>query len=122
MGSNFGNRLMTNIGSIRNKGLEFSLSGIPVRTNEWSVQLGFNGTFQDTKFTRLNQNEDKNYYIETGNISKGTGGYLCRQMVGYAPYTYYVYKQKYDVEGKPLQNQFEDLDDDGSITESDRWT
>ena len=30
MGSNFGNKLMTNIGSIRNKGIEFSLSGIPV--------------------------------------------------------------------------------------------
>ena len=121
MGSNFGNKLMTNVGSIRNKGLEFSLSGIPVQKGDWSVQVGFNGAFQDTKFTKLNQNEDKNYYIETGNISKGTGGYLCRQMVGYAPYTYYVYKQKYDVEGKPLQNQFEDLDDDGSITESDRY-
>ena len=121
MGSNFGNRLMTNIGSIRNKGLEFSLSGIPVRTNEWSVQLGFNGTFQDTRFTQLNPTQDRNYYIETGSISKGTGGYLCRQMVGYAPYTYYTYRQKYDADGRPVQNQFEDLDGDGRITEGDRY-
>ena len=121
MGSNFGNRLMTNIGSIRNKGLEFSLSGIPVRTNEWSVQLGFNGTFQDTRFTQLNPTQDRNYYIETGSISKGTGGYLCRQMVGYAPYTYYTYLQKYDADGRPVQNQFEDLDGDGRITEGDRY-
>ena len=121
MGSNFGNKLMTNIGSIDNKGLEFALTGIPVQTNDWSVQVGFNGTFQETRFTRLNQTLDKNYYIETGNISKGTGGYLCRQMVGYAPYTYYVYKQKYDAGGHPVQNEFEDLDDDGKITESDRY-
>ena len=121
MGSNFGNKLMTNIGSIRNKGLEFSLSGVPVQTNDWSVQLGFNGTFQDTKFMKLNVTQDDNYYIETGNISKGTGGYLCRQMVGYAPYTYYTYKQKYSADGQPLQNQFEDLDTDGSITEGDRY-
>jgi iron complex outermembrane receptor protein len=121
MGSNFGNKLMTNVGSIRNKGLEFSFSGVPVQKGDWSVQVGFNGAFQDTEFTKLNQNEDKNYYIETGNISKGTGGYLCRQMVGYAPYTYYVYQQKYDAEGNPVQNEFVDRDDDGSITESDRY-
>jgi iron complex outermembrane receptor protein len=121
MGSNFGNKLMTNVGSIRNKGLEFAVSGIPVQTADWSVQIGFNGTFQSTVFTMLNPTEDKNYYIETGTISKGTGGYLCRQMVGYAPYTYYLYKQKYDSAGKPLQNEFEDLDGDGAITEGDRY-
>ena len=121
MGSNFGNKLMTNIGSIRNKGLEFSLTGIPVQTTDWSVQVGVNGTFQNTVFTKLNPTDDANYYIETGNISKGTGGYLCRQMVGYAPYTYYTYKQKYGSDGKPLQNQFVDLDGDGAITENDRY-
>ena len=121
MGSNFGNKLMTNIGSIRNKGLEFSITGIPVQKGPWSVQVGFNGTFQDTKFTKLNVTEDDNYYIETGTISKGTGGYLSRQMVGYAPYTYYTYKQKYDAQGNPLQNQFEDVDGDGVITDGDRY-
>lgn len=121
MGSNFGNRLMTNVGSIRNKGLEFSVSGIPVQTGDWSVQVGFNGTFQDTEFTKLNVTQDNNYYIETGTISKGTGGYLSRQMVGYAPYTYYTYRQKYSDDGKPLQNEFEDLDGDGVITEGDRY-
>ena len=121
MGSNFGNKLMTNIGSIRNKGLEFALTGVPVQTNDWSVQVGFNGTFQDTEFTRLNATDDPGYYIETGNISRGTGNFLCRQMVGYAPFTYYAYKQKYDADGKTLQNEFVDLDGDGSITEKDRY-
>ena len=121
LGSNFGNKLMTNVGSIRNKGLEFSVSGIPVQTNDLSVHLGFNGTFQSTEFTRLNPTEDRNYYIEAGTISKGTGGYLCRQMVGYAPYTYYLYKQKYDSSGKPLQNELVDIDGDGDITDGDRY-
>ena len=121
MGSNFGNKLMTNVGSIRNKGLEFSVSGIPVQTGDLSVHVGFNGTFQNTVFTKLNPTEDRNYYIETGTISKGTGGYLSRQMVGYAPYTYFLYKQKYDSDGKPVQNEFVDLDNDGAITEGDRY-
>ena len=121
MGSNFGNKLMTNIGSIRNKGLEFSINAVPVQRGDLSVQVGFNGTFQDTEFTKLNHTEDNNYYIETGNISKGTGGYLCRQMVGYAPYTYYTYEQKYDPDGNPLQNEFVDRDGNGVITENDRY-
>ena len=121
MGSNFGNKLMTNVGSIRNKGLEFSINGIPVQTSDLSVHVGFNGTFQSTEFTKLNPTEDNNYYIETGTISKGTGGYLCRQMVGYAPYTYFLYKQKYDSDGRPLQNEFVDLDGDGTITQADRY-
>ena len=121
MGSNFGNKLMTNGGSIRNQGLEFSINGIPVQTSDLSVHIGFNGTFQSTEFTKLNPTEDNNYYIETGTISKGTGGYLCRQMVGYAPYTYFLYKQKYDSDGRPLQNEFVDLDGDGTITQADRY-
>ena len=121
MGSNFGNRLMTNIGSIRNKGVEFSVNGIPVQRPDLSLQLGFNGTFQETKFMKLNPTDDRNYYIETGTLSKGTGGYLCRQMVGYAPYTYYTYQQKYDADGKPVQNEFVDRDGDGTITGNDRY-
>ena len=114
MGSNFGNSLMTNVGSIRNRGLEISVSGIPVQRGDWSMQVGLNATFQSTEFTKLNVTEDDNYYLETG-------GYLSRQMVGYAPYTYYTYKQKYDAQGHPIQNEFEDLDGDGVITEGDRY-
>lgn len=121
MGSNFGNSLMTNVGSIRNRGLEISVSGIPVQRGDWSMQVGLNATFQSTEFTKLNVTEDDNYYLETGTISKGTGGYLSRQMVGYSPYTYYTYKQKYDAQGHPIQNEFEDLDGDGVITEGDRY-
>ena len=121
MGSNFGNKLMTNIGSIRNKGIELALTGVPVQTGLWGVQIGFNATYQNTEFTKLNPTEDRNYYIETGGLSKGTGGYLCRQMTGYSPYTYYAYKQKYDEEGRPVQNGFVDLDGDGTITDNDRY-
>ena len=121
MGSNFGNKLMTNIGSIRNRGLEFALTGIPVQTSDLSVQIGFNGTFQNTKFTKLNATDDPGYYIETGGISRGTGNFLCRQMVGYAPYTYYAYQQIYDSDGKPVQNEFVDRNKDGEITGADRY-
>ena len=34
---------------------------------------------------------------------------------------YIAYMQKYDSSGKPLQNEFVDLDGDGAITEADRY-
>ena len=121
MGSNFGNSLMTNVGSIRNQGIEIAVSGIPVQRGDWSMHVGVNATLQKSRFTKLNVTEDDNYYVETGTISKGTGGYLSRQMVGYAPYTYYTYKQKYDASGHPIQNEFVDLNGDGVITGDDRY-
>ena len=35
MGSNFGNTVLTNIGSMENKGVEFNLNFIPVQTKDW---------------------------------------------------------------------------------------
>ena len=126
-GSNFGNSLFTNIGSLQNKGLEFALNFIPVQTNDWHLSIGVNGTFQDTKFTKLNSTDDPNYYIATtGGVGKGTGTMLSRHQVGFAPYAFYVYKQVYDRKGNPIQNAFEDISGpdgkpDGKITEADRY-
>ena len=119
MGSNYGNVVLTNIGSIRNKGVEFSVNGIPVQTNDWSVQVGFNCTFQDSRFTKLNSTDDPDYYVEVGSISKGTGSSIGRHMVGYEPYTYFAPQQIYDEKGNPIQNALLDRDNDGEITLKD---
>ena len=126
-GSNFGNSLFTNIGSLQNKGLEFALNFIPVQTNDWHLSIGLNGTVQDTKFTKLNSTDDPNYYIPTtGGVGKGTGTMLSRHQVGYAPYAFFVYEQVYDRKGNPVQNAFVDRSGpdgkpDGKITEADRY-
>lgn len=121
MGANFGNSLLTNIGSMRNQGIEFALNVIPIETNDMSLSLGFNGTFQDIEFTKLNNTDDPNYAIEVSGISGGTGNTIARHMVGYAPFTFYPYKQLYDSNGKPIQNGFVDMDGDGEITTADRY-
>jgi len=121
MGSNFGNSVLTNIGSLQNKGLEFAFNFIPVETNDWHLSIGVNGTFQDTKFTKLNSTNDPTYFIQKTGISKGTGTLLSRHQVGYAPYSFYVYQQLYDNEGNPVQNGFVDRNQDGEITDADRY-
>ena len=121
MGANFGNQILTNIGSMQNKGIEFSLNVVPVQTKDWHLSIGFNGTFQDTKITKLNTSDDPRYKEMVVGISKGTGSKFSFHKVGYAPYTYYPYQQVYDAAGKPIQNALVDRDDDGKITELDRY-
>ena len=120
MGSNFGNTILTNIGSMQNKGLEFALNVIPVQTNDRHLSIGVNGTFQNTKFTKLNATDDADFYMDASSLP-GTGRVLGRHQVGNAPYSYYVYQQLYDSEGMPIQNAFVDRNDDGIINDADRY-
>ena len=121
VGASFGNTVLTNIGSMQNKGLEFSINAIPVQTEDWHLSIGFNGTFQDTRFTKLNNSNDPDYAIQVGSISKGTGSMLSVHKVGYAPYSYRTFQQVYDSDGNPIQNALVDRDGDGSITDADRY-
>ena len=122
MGVNFGTNLLTNVGSMRNQGVEFNLEFNPIRTATQSLRIGFNGTFQKTYFTKLNSSNDPDYAIYMNSPGTGTGGNdLQMHTIGSAPYTFYLYKQGYDENGKPVQNGFYDLDPDGKISESDRY-
>lgn len=124
MGANFSNNLLTNIGSMRNKGIEFGINYNPIRNREQSLQLGANLTFQDTKFTKLTVGDaatNADYYIQTGGLGVGTGGYSQQHRVGYAPNMFFLYQQLYDENGAPIQNAFVDRNGDGTITDSDRY-
>ncbi len=121
MGANFGNSLLTNVGSMQNKGVEFALNFIPVQTNDWHLSIGVNGTFQDTKITKLNVTDREGYFIPTSGISSATGVTAGRHQVGYAPYSYWVYQQLYDEKGMPIQNAFVDRDGNGVINDADLY-
>lgn len=124
MGANFSNELLTNIGSMTNKGVELGLNFNPVRNRNHSLTIGTNFTLQDTKFTKLtvgDESTNADYYIQTGGIGVGTGGYSQQHRVGYAPRTFFLYQQAYDSDGKPIQNAFVDRDGDGMITDGDRY-
>ena len=120
-GANFSNSLLTNVGSIENKGVEIVLNLIPVSTRDWNVQIGLNGTFQDTKFTKLTQQDNESYEIQIGSVQGAKFDYLQTHRVGYAPYTYNVYQQVYDADGNPVQNAVVDRNKDGKITSEDKY-
>ncbi len=122
-GANLSNYLDANIGNLTNKGVEFELNVIPVQTKDWSWTLGFNAAYNETKITKLTTDDERaDYYgITTGGISGGTGNTIQVHQTGYAPNSFFVYKQVYDTEGNPVEGLYVDLNGDGQINDNDKY-
>lgn len=90
MGVNFSNKVISNVGDMENKGLEFNLNFIPIERKDMRWTINVNGTWQDTKITKLTNNPTPDYLgVEVGANMGGTGGYTSLYSVGYSPYTYH---------------------------------
>jgi iron complex outermembrane receptor protein len=122
-GANFDISLLTNVGNMENKGVEFAINTIPVQNDNFSWEFGFNVTYNETKITNLLVNQDPNFKgIDVSPISGGTGNNIGKFTVGYAPYSFFVYKQVYDkTTGAPIEGLYEDLSRDGKIDDADRY-
>lgn len=122
-GQNFDIQLLKNVGNMENKGVEFTLNTTPVKTKDFSWDLGFNVTWQESNITNLTEFSDPDFPgITTSGITGGTGNNIGKFAVGYTPYAYYMYKQVYDPATElPIQGLFEDINRDGSITDADRY-
>jgi iron complex outermembrane receptor protein len=120
-GSNFKNKVTSNVGSLHNEGIEFASTVRPVQNKDWRWELTYNLTYNHNVIDKLVGGNGDNYYIETGGISAGTGGNIQAHAVGHAASSFYVYQQVYDKNGKPLQNTFVDRNGDGVINSSDKY-
>lgn len=119
-GTNFTNLITGNVGEMENKGIEFSINTVPVENKDWHWDLNYNVTWNTSKITKLTAAYNPDYPgIDTGSTSFGTGTYAQKHNVGYAPSTFYLYKQLYDTDGNPIQNAVVDLNGDGQITPDD---
>jgi len=120
-GANFSDQVLTNVGSIENKGFELNLNTIPVKNENLQVSLGINFTSNRNRVTKLTAVTDTNYQgILTGGIDGGVGSTVQIHSVGFPTNSFYVYKQVYK-DGKPLEGQFEDLNGDGKLNEKDLY-
>ena len=121
-GSNFTNQLFTNVGNIESKGVELTLNVVPVRNKKVEWEIGANFTYVVPEITNLLVNEDPNFTgVAVGGISGGTGNTIQRHIVGERPSSFYVYKQIYDANDKPIEGLYEDLNRDGIINEKDLY-
>jgi TonB-linked SusC/RagA family outer membrane protein len=121
-GTNLSNYITTNVGDMENSGVELGLEGKPVVTKDWSWNLGVNATFNKNKITKLTVSDDPSYPgVLVGGISGGVGNTVQIQSVGYPMYSFYVFQQVYDKNGKPIEGLYVDRNGDGKITDADRY-
>lgn len=112
--------MKSNIGSLENKGVEFSLNWKPVSTQDFLWDLGFNVTYNKNEITEL-IGGDADYYVATGGISSGTGNTCQAHSVGHPASSFYVYQQVYGQDGQPIEGKYVDRNADGIINKKDKY-
>ncbi|HWK03206.1 MAG TPA: TonB-dependent receptor [Puia sp.] len=115
-GTNFSSTLLTNVGNMENKGIEFTIAATPVKTKDWSWDLNFNIAYNSNKITNLTATKDSSF---AGNL-KGDNNIQINS-VGYNANAFYVYHQEYDKSGKPIEGVYADVNGDGIINDKDLY-
>ncbi|MDE6339307.1 MAG: TonB-dependent receptor, partial [Muribaculaceae bacterium] len=120
-GTNFDKLMLQNVGNVKSSGLELAVTAQAIETKDWSWTISANATWQRVRIDNLTLTPD------TPSPNTEVGPWIdAYQMqvfsTGYAPYSFYLYKQLYDSQtGKPLEGVYADLDNDGQITSADRY-
>lgn len=114
-GSNFSSRLLTNVGNVENKGVEFQIGANLVKTRSFSWDAGFNVAYNNNKITNLTATKDSTF---PGNLYDNG---VQINSVGYSPSAFYVYHQVYDKNGRPIEGVYQDLNGDGVINQQDLY-
>lgn len=133
-GTNVGNRLLTNVGAVRNRGLELSIDADVLRGGgaglSWTA--GFNASRNTNRLVRLNPFGDQAERRLRGGIAGGVGAEILVLQPGVPVNSFYVFRHRRDAQGRPIyadtdgsgtiddQDLYEDLDGDGVITQDDR--
>ena len=120
-GTNFSKTILTNVGNVDSKGIEFSLNATPIQTKDWEWNLSYNFTWQDMKVK--NRSLTKGGSQTNVKVGPSIDAYQFQVLSeGYEPYMFYVYHQLYDSKtGKPIEGAYADLNNDGEINESDLY-
>ena len=116
-GQNYDNKMLLNAGELENVGLELAISGKPVQTNDWFVEMGVNAAYNKNEVKELYGGRDM---IEAG-LTVGMQKNLTYHKVGQPANSFWVYQQVYDETGRPMQGVYVDRNGDGNIDDNDRY-
>ncbi len=120
-GSNFRNKVTSNIGSLHNTGFELMSTFRPIQTKIWNWEVNYNFTYNHNEIDNLISGTTEDYFVETGGGLTGTGGNIQAHTVGKASYAFHPYQQVYDQNGNPIQNVFVDRNGNGFLDGGDRY-
>ena len=121
-GTNFSAYILANVGNMDNKGVEFNINLIPIKSKNLSWDVNFNATYNKNTITNLTiVPKDFNYPGAPGGGAAGVNGPIQLSQINYAKNTFNLYHQIYDANGKPIEGLFEDVNRDGIINEKDKY-
>lgn len=119
-GTNFSNFLITNVGTLENKGMEINLTGAVISTPDLSWELSTNLTYNENKITKLTLIDDPSYPgYNTGGIAGGVGNNVQINSVGFPGSTFYLFRQIYDQNGMPIEGLYVDKTGNGGNVAGD---
>ncbi len=118
-GQALSDQVIQNVGSTESKGFELNLNLNPIQNDNFNLSFNGNLSYNITEVTDLEGATQIN--APDGGIPIGTGNILLRHALGEQAGSAWVHKQVYDVDGNPILGAFVDLNDDGRITEADRY-
>ncbi len=114
-GSATTNYLDKNIGTLENRGVEFSINAKPIVTPDFTWSVGYNIAWNENKITELPGVD----VIHVEGIQGATGNNVQAHKVGYPANSFLLYEQVYDKAGFPIEGQFVDQNGDGVINDND---
>jgi TonB-dependent starch-binding outer membrane protein SusC len=113
-GTNFGAYALTNIGNMENKGVEASIYAQLIKKPDFGWDISYNITYNQNKITYIPLP-----FTHEG-LDQASGGSQINE-AGYGRSTFFVYRQIYDNNGKPIEGMFEDKNRDGIINDADKY-
>lgn len=121
-GTNFTNRILSNVGNMEIRGIEFTVTGRPIVTEDLFWEVSMNADINQNEITKLTTVDDPDYPgVETGGISGGVGNTIQIHTVGHPRSSFYVYEQVYDANGDPMEGVYVDQNGDGIINAKDKY-
>jgi TonB-dependent starch-binding outer membrane protein SusC len=133
-GTYVSNRVTTNIGSVRNTGLEISLNADVLEGARGGLtwNASFNASTNKNRMLTINPFAGGSEQLLVGGIAGGVGSNIQVLTPGHAINSFFVFRHKRDAAGNPLyadangdgvindDDLYEDLSGDGKITQDDR--
>lgn len=118
-GVNFAKEMLTNVGNVDSKGVEIALNAHIIDTRDFTWDATFNATWLENKITNLSLSGKDDVSDTYVGYAESTPVMVYKP--GYAPHTFWLYKQIYAEDGTPVEGLYADLNGDGIVNDSDRY-
>ena len=119
-GTNLSDKILKNVGSLENYGVELAFNVKPIVTKDFVWDVSYNVGWNHNEITELEAG--KSDWVKTGDvISRENNTTVQANKVGAPINSFYVLQQVYDENGKPIEGLYVDRDGNGIIDDGDRY-